>query len=389
MEIKLEKLPKSRIKLEVETTSEEVQPFFDQALEKLANSVNIAGFRPGKAPKLMIIESVGLNRYNSTALDLAFSQIYHQAVIEKKVSPISSPNISIEQFSEGKPFKFIAEVDIVPEIRLGDYNSIKIKSEKVKEDYPVEDSEVESLIKRLQYRDAKFSEIDQAAKKDDYIEIDYEGSVKGVIKEGMASKNHPLILGEGVLVPGFEDQLVGMKKDDKKEITVKVKGDNTLFKVKMNVVKKVELPELDEAFFKKFGHKSLENLKKAIKKSLSQEKKDQAKGIIQQELLAKLAEKSQVEVPQSLVEDEVNRKITQMQGNLGVLFDEYLKKNNKDLPGLRKELTQPAEKQVKIGLVLGETAKELGIIKEPPKTQEEQSKIIKRTIDKLIEIITK
>ncbi|EKD56196.1 MAG: hypothetical protein ACD_58C00273G0008 [uncultured bacterium] len=402
MKIKCEKLPKSKVKLEIEVLKEDLTKYFDEAYKKLSHQVNIKGFREGKAPKLMVIESVGLNRYNSTALDIALPQIYYQAVKDEKLVPICQPQVNIKQFGENENFIFDAEVDLMPEIKLGEYKKLKItlvpsssrgKNQKLKINSEVTKEEIEKIIKRLRYQSAKFTGVDRGAKEGDNIEIDFDGSVKGVKRDNLQSKNYPLILGEKVLVPGFEDELVDMKKGEEKEFNLEVKSsagkEKVDFKVKMNAVRDVELPELDENFSKKFGHDSVDKLISAIGESIKVEKEQTYRAQLEHEILEQISEKSKLDVPESLIEQEVSRKITQMQQQMGAVWQQYLDKMGKTIEDLRKEIAPGAEKQVKFGLLLGEIARDMGLLKESAKTQQEQEKIVKETMDKLIEMATK
>lgn len=393
MQINLEKLPKSRVKISLEVSHEEMKPFFAKALEKLSHEVKIKGFREGKAPKIMVLESVGINKYHSTVLDSAIPQFYFEAVQKEKLIPISQPAVSVNKISEEDGLNFTAEVDIKPEIILGDYKSVRVKSKSKSKSSEVGEDEIEKVVKRLLYQSAKFTEVSRPAAINDHIEIDFEGLEKNIKQENLSNKNYPLILGEGVLIPGFEKELEGLKKGDQKEFKLKVNsptGEKEIdFQVIMNLVREVELPELNNEFSKKFGHDNPENLKKAIRESIKKEKIDHQRLLLEQEILEKVSEKAKLEIPESLIEQEVSRKLSEMQQQMGVIWPQYLQKINKTVEDLRKELRLGAEKQVKFGLVLGEIAKDMGFLKNSPKTQAEQQEVIRKTMDKLIEITTK
>lgn len=393
---KLDKLPKSRVKLFITVPEKDIGKFFDKAYEKLAPQVKISGFRPGKAPKMMILEAVGQNRYNSEALNLALMQSYFSAVQKEGIIPITQPAVSIKQFGEHQDFVFEAEVDILSKIILGDYQSVRVKNKNKDKSYQATDKELEIIVKRLKYQGATFNNVDRPAKNGDRIEIEFEGYDKKIKQENLCSKNYPLILGEGVLIPGFEDKIIGMKKGEEKkfdlDVPATVKGAKAKkidFTVKMLDVKEVKLPELNDDFAKKFGHNNPENLFKAIKENIIREKEIQDKMQLEQEVLEKVAEKVFMEIPQSLVEQDINRRITQIQQRSGPGFQEFLKKSGKSLEDLRKDLTPQAEKSVKTGLILGELAKEFGLAKIKPKTAEEQKQVVRKTIDKLVAIATK
>lgn len=396
MNIKVEKLPHSRVKLAIEVSKDQVGKFFDEAYKKLAPSVNIKGFRAGRAPKILVLEAVGQNRYNSEALNLAIPQSYFQAVSQEKLIPITQPAVAIKQFKEGDDFLYDAEVDVMPEIKIGDYKSVKIKNQSSKIKYEASEKEIDIIIKRLRYQDAKFNDVAREAKIDDRVEINFEGYENKVKLENFTSNNYPLILGEGVLVKGFEENLIGMKKDDEKEFSLKVpsqtkggKDKKIDFKVKINNIKEVVLSELGAEFAKKFGHNSIESLRKAIGENIIKEKQMKDTMRLEQEVLEKLAAKTVVDLPLCLIEQEVSRKITELQQRVGPSFTSFLEKSGKTINDLRKDLAPQAEKTVKIGLMLGELAKEFGLAKNKPKDEQEQKEIVRKTVDKLIEFATK
>lgn len=387
MTTKLHKLPNSRIKLEIIVPMGKTAEYFDRAYEKLASTINIQGFRPGKAPKLMTLEAIGQNRYNSEALNMALADTYFQVIKTQKLIPITQPAIAIKDFQQGKDMSYTAEVDIYPKISLGAYKEIKVKHQAQK--FLATDLEVDKIIKRLRYQAAKFTESKDTAQKDKRVEIEFEGFIKNAKVDKYCSKNYPLILGENVLIAGFEDKLVGMKKDEAKEFDLTVQKDKVHFKVKLLDIKDVKSPELNEEFAKKFGHKNAEGLKSAIKKNIVLEKEMRDRQILQEKVFDELLKKIKMEVPASLMDQEIARKIAEIQAKMGPGFEEFLKKSGKNLADLRKEMTPQAENAVKIGLILGEVAKDLQLAKERPKTEEEQRKIVRKTIDKLVEIATK
>lgn len=410
MNIKSTQISKTKIKLEIEETAEEVQKFFDEAYAQLSLAVEIKGFRPGKAPKLLTIENIGRNRYNSQALDLAIPEIYYQAIKREKLTSVGRPKINIKQFGENEPFIFDAEVDILPEIELGDYNKISIKNKelKIKQKYEADKNEVEKVIKRLQYQGAKYTVTRESAKEGDRVEIDFTGKVDKVQKDQYSSKHYPLILGEKVLQPGFEDKLVGMKKDDTKNFELGIETndisnpgkkikENVSFEVKMNDVWHVDSPDLNEDFAKKFGHKKISELRNAIAKSIISEKEDRDRQVLENIVLDELLRISDVEAPESLIDQEVSRRIGAIQQQTGTGFQKYLENIKKDLANLQKDIKPMAEKGVKISLLLGKLAREMGFlkpeelakIKNNKEAQAFHQKAVKDALNKLIEIAIK
>lgn len=394
MKITRENLAKSRVKLTIEAPVERVKTFFDEAYKQLAPTVEIKGFRPGQAPKLLTIEAIGQGKYTQTALDAALQQVYYEAVQQEKIIPIQPPAVSVKEFAEDKPFSFEAQVDVVPQIKLGDYKKVKVKYKEPKIDANKE--EVDKVINNLKHQAAAFKEVDRPAKNGDRVEIDFEGSVSGVKQDGLSSKNHPLVLGEGSLIAGFEKELAGLKKGEEKEFdldvphkTEKNKTQKTHFKVKMIDIKEVILPEENSEFAKKFGHDTTEKLRAAIAASIMEEKKTHDKQHLEQEVLEKVVATCKLEVPESLIEQEISRRLMSMQEQMGQGFPKYLESIGKKIEDIKKEMQPSAENSVKIGLVLGEIARAEGFVKGSIKDQKEQQEVIRKTIDKLVEITTK
>lgn len=399
MQVKVTKLPQSKVKIEVTEDAKNLKKYFDEVYEKMAPSVNIKGFRPGKAPRLMTIESLGRARYNNEVLNIVLPEVYANAVRQEKLVPVSSPKVNILEFAEDKPFRFDAEVDLLPEIKLGDYKKIKVthKSEKTE----AKKEEIEKVIKRLQLQSAKFNVTGDAAKNDDRMEISFEGKVDNVMKDQYTSKNYPFILGEGVLVPEFEKQLIGMKKGDKKDFIVDIKNpqskktDKVHFFVTVDDVWHVEMPKLDVEFAQKFGHKTIDELRKAIEKNISLEKEQRDRQILEEKVLDEVLKCIEVELSESLIEQEIDRRVEMLRQQTGPAFDGYLSSIKKTLDELRKDIRPAAERGVKVSLALTEISKDMGHF-DPKKlttdmhhNQHVQQDAIKKTLDELIAIAVK
>lgn len=394
MDVKITKLPKSQVKIEVNKKYDEVKKYFDKAYEELAKNIEISGFRPGKAPRMLTIENIGINRYHNEALNLALPQVYSNAIRENKLIPVASPKINMLEFGEEKPFRFEAIVDLLPEVKLGDYKKIKIKykEEKIK----VSDSEIAEVVKRLKFQQAKFIVKDKPTEIGDKMEINFEGKVKGVVSEKHSSKNYPFILGEKILLPEFEKHLIGTKKGDKKHFKLDIKGPSGIekvdFDVLVNDVWSVELPKEDDEFAKKFSHKTMKELKDAIGKSIMMEKENKQRQILEEKVLDEVIKKIEVEIPESLVEQEISRRIDNIKKQMGPAFSKYLENIKKTEAQMQKDLRIPSERAVKISLALGEISKDLGffdakkLTSDMQKNQQIQQEAVKKTLDKLIKI---
>lgn len=397
MDIKITKLPKSAVKLEIVEKAEKVKQYFDKSYEELSKNIDIKGFRPGGAPRLMTIEAIGAGRYNSYALDLALPQIYTEAVKTEKFIPVASPKVNIIDFAEDKDFKFEATVDVLPEIKLGDYKNIKIKhtAEKIE----VKDEEVDKVVKRLLYQSAKYLVTNDPAKEGDRMEISFEGKVKGVMQEKYTSKHYPFILGEKVLLPEFEKEITGLKKGDNKKFKLEIKNptgkDKVDFDVTVNEVWKVELPKLDDEFVKKFGHKTVKDLWDAIAKSIKMEKEQHERQIVEEKVFDELLKKMSVELPESMIEQETNHRIEHLQKQMGPGFEKYLESQKKTIADLQKDVRPAAERGVRVSLAISELAKNMGYFdakklgSDMQKNQEYQREAMKKSVDELIKIATK
>lgn len=386
---KLEKLEHSRVKLEIEAPAKTMADFFEQAWQKIGPQIEIPGFRAGKAPKRLLFEKIGPNRFSQEVLDFALPQTYHQAITEHKLVPVQPPAISIINFQidlngEAVELKYTAEVDVLPEVKIKDYKKLKIK--KIEFDWkPATKEEVATVVSRLQKENAIFEEKSGFAEKGDRVEINFEGKINGVAQENLTSKNHPVILGEGTLIPEFEKEIVGIKKGESKKFNIKMKDKKVDFEVEVTNIQKVILPPADDALAKKFNQKSFAELEKEIEKSINEGKERQTNLRQENAVMEKMLTVSAVELPESLVEQEINRLIESQRQNLaaqGLTLEQYLEKIKVSLEKMRVDLKPQAEKNIKYGLILGEIAKEM-------KLDLKDKEVGKLALDNLIKIMVK
>ncbi len=367
---KVEKLEKSRTRIVITVPPREMVKYFREAYDELAPTVKLQGFRPGKAPQKLIESTLSVGKIVSEAMNIALNKEYYAVIKEKNIVPISQPNIVIDKYptyglteSEVKDdLEFTAEFEIYPEVAVGDYSKIKVDTGKPEE--PTKE-DVDKILTHLQKQKATFTDIERAVKTGDFAEIDFEGFLRKVRIDSMCSKHHPVVLGEGSLIPGFEDQIVGMKKDEAKTFKIKfpkdyqakdLAGKEAEFKVKVNALREINLPKLDDKFAEAFGQKTLKDLTEAIKKSVGEEMVHKFEHDLEERVLDKVLPMVKVEVPERLVDQEVKRTIERYQKQLtgqGLDFDAYLKSIKKELADMEKELRPQAEKNVKIGLFLG------------------------------------
>jgi len=377
MEKKLEKLSANKAKLTIEISPKEMIKYFDQAFEQLAQSVKVQGFRPGKAPRAMLEAQIGVTRILSDALDLAINDGYSASIREYDLSPISSPSLTISQYpdygTDESEIKngliYTMEFETFPEVKIGDLSDLKVELPKKEE---AKEEDLEKILLNLRKQKSNFKEVDRAAKLGDFAEISFEGSVKKVKIDSMCSKHHPLVLGENSLIPGFEDEIVGMTKGEKKEFKIKFPkdyhakeyaGKEADFSIELLELKEVELPEVDETFAADFGQKDAEALREAIKHNLEHEIEHKYQEDLELRVIDKVLAKVEVEIPEEMVKRETDRMVEgykQQLQKMGLTFDSYLKSTSKSEDDLRKEMSQTAEKNVKVGLMLGEIIKKEG-----------------------------
>ena len=369
---------KSKFLIKIEVEPKDLVSYFQSAYDKFAPEVKIDGFRAGKAPRKLIEEAIGQSKLLSEAIDYAIQDSYYHAIKDAKLIPVTPPKVTISKYPNygleaqeiTDSLLFEAEVETMPKVELKDYSKVKIK-ELPKGETSKED--VEKILTHLRRQKATFKEIDRPAKIGDRAEISYDGTVDKVKKDGMSAKNHPVILGENTLIPGFEEQIVGLKKDEEKKFEITFPkdyhskdfaGKKAEFEVKLVDLKEVNLPELTDSFADSFGHKNLVDLKAAIGKSLEEEVEAKAKNELEAVVIEKVLPYLKVELPDGLVEQEVDRIVANMTEQIeskGMKLEKYLQSIKKTLPELRKDLLPTAEKNIRIGFLLGKIIEEEGI----------------------------
>lgn len=370
MQIKKDDLKKGKYKLTVTVEPVEILKYYQAAYDNLAKDVKISGFRAGKAPRKLTEESIGVARLISQSLDNIIQQQYVLAIQEEKMIPVGPPKVTIIKYPNWgldldeieSDLIFEAEVEVLPEVILKDFSGVKVHK---KEPAKITEEDVEKIILHLRRQKATFSEVDRAAKAGDRVEISYSGSIDKVKKDSMSAKNHPVVLGENTLIPGFEEKIVGMEKGEEKKFDITFPkdyhskefiGEKAEFEVKLVDLKKVNLPETDSAFAKNFGHKDIADLTEAIRKSLKDEIETKARQELEAEVIEKILPYLSVEVPDGLIDQEIDRMVANMSEQIeskGMKLDKYLESIKKTLPEMRKDMRPTAEKNIRIGFLLG------------------------------------
>lgn len=363
MSAKWEKLEGNQGKLTVEVDAETFNKALNQAFQKVQKQVNIPGFRKGRVPRPIFEQRFGVESLYQDALDIVLPDAYVGAIEETGIEPVAQPEIDIEQIGKGQTLIFTAEVTVKPEVKLGEYKGLEVP----KVDTEVTDEDVEAELEQLQKRHAELVvKEDEPAVEGDTVVIDFEGFVDGEAFEGGKAENHSLELGSGSFIPGFEEELVGVKAGDEKDVHVtfpeeyhaeELAGKPAVFKVKVHEVKGLVLPELDDEFAVDVDDEveTLDALKEKIKNRLKEQKEHAAKHEVENAVLEKAAENAEIDIPEVMVESEVDRMVKEFDQNLqqqGLNLELYTQFSGQDLDALKETMKEDAEKRVRVSLTL-------------------------------------
>ncbi|MGG1689558.1 trigger factor [Heyndrickxia ginsengihumi] len=363
MSAKWEKQEGNQGVLTVEVDAETVEKGLDAAFKKVVKQVNVPGFRKGKMPRAFFEKRFGAEALYQDALDIILPDAYAKAVEETGIEPVDTPNVDVEQMEKGKALIFKATVTVKPEVKLGEYKGLEVE----KVDTTVTDEDVENELKSLQERYAELVvKEDGKAENGDTVVIDFEGFVDGEAFEGGAAENYSLELGSNSFIPGFEEQLVGVATGEEKEVEVtfpeeyhaaELAGKPATFKVKVHEIKTKQLPELDDEFAKDADDEveTLAELKEKIKKDLTHSKEHAAEHALEDAVVAKAAENAEMDIPEAMINTEVNRMLQEFEQNLGAQglnLELYYQFSGQDEAALRAQMKEDAEKRVRFNLTL-------------------------------------
>lgn len=362
MKVDVEKIEKSQAVLTVEVEVEHVEKAVKEAYGKLSKKVNIPGFRKGKAPKSLLERHINKFAMLEEAADIMIPSNYMEAVNESGVEPVARPSIEVTQLEENKPFIFKATVDIKPEVTLGEYKGLEIE----KKDSTVTDEDVQKDLESMQQRHSKLIDIkDEEIQKEDIALIAFEGFVDGEAFEGGKSEGYSLEVGSGTFIPGFEDQIIGAKVNDKLDVKVTfpesyhkedLAGKEALFKVEIKGIKRREINPLDDEFAKDVSEfETLEELKSDIKNKLEESAKNEGESYIREQAIAKAVEGCTVDIPGAMIENKAQSMIEDLGQRLqmqGLSLEQYLQYTNSDVEKLKEQYLPQAEQSVKTDLVL-------------------------------------
>ena len=365
MKFSIKKLPKSKIQLEIEIPTQEFDKFLEKTTFELGKDLEIPGFRKGKIPPKVIEEKIGKERILFEAAERAIKENYLKVILDNKIEAISQPEIKILKLASGNPLVFSATISVLPEIELPDYKEIAslVKRRKIE----VLEKEVKDALLWLQKSRAKFVAKNQPAKEGDFVEIEFQSPQI----EANAKKRDNFILGKGGFVKGFEENLINMREGEEKEFKVKfpeshfkkeLKGKEVQFKVKMKSVQRMILPKLDDEFAKNVGRfENLKALKNSIQEGLKMEKEIKESQRVRQEILEKILQKTKMEIPDILLENEKKKMLEDFKKTISerfkTSFEDYLNKVKKTEKEVLETFSQSAERKIKYYLCLREIAK--------------------------------
>lgn len=357
-----EKVENNQGILTVEVDASEVDKALDQAFKKVVKKVQVPGFRKGKVPRKIFEARFGVESLYQDALDILLPIAYGQAVRETGIEPVDRPEVDIQQMERGKNLIFKATVTVKPEVKLGDYKNLTIEPK----EFTVTDEDVDAELKQMQERHAELVAVeDESAQNGDIAMIDFEGFLDGVAFEGGKAENYSLELGSGTFVAGFEEQVVGMKPGEEKDIKVtfpeeyhspNLAGKEATFKVKLNSLKRKNLPALDDEFAKDVSEfDTLEELKADTRKKLEEKAAKDKEQYIREQLVLKAAENAEIDLPPVMVEHELDQMVQEFAQRLqfqGLTLDMYYQFSGMDESKLRDQMRDDATTRVRTALVL-------------------------------------
>ena len=355
-----EKIEKSRVSLTIEVSAAEFEAAIEKAYLKMRKNINLQGFRPGKAPRKMIEKMYGVEVFFEEAINIAFPEAYEAAIKEKDLQVVGYPEVDMLGECTKEGFTFTAIVPVYPEATLGEYKGLSA----VKGEVKVTEEDVANRLQQLAERNTRLVSVDREAKIGDTAVIDFEGFLNGVPFEGGKGENHNLELGAGQFVPGFEEQVMGMKAGEEKDLditfpeqyTPELAGKAVVFKVKVHEVKEKEIPVLDDEFAKDVSEfDTLDELKADLEKKIAEEHQKQIDQEFADALMEQVAENLTVEIPDVMVEAQCKQFLDEFKMQLaqqGIPYEEYMKMTGGDEAKFMEDAKEPALRQVRMDLAM-------------------------------------
>ena len=354
-----EKLEKSRVALTIETSAEEFEAAVNKAYLKMRGKINVPGFRVGKAPRKIIEKMYGAEVFYEEAVNILLPDAYEDAVKEKELNVVGYPEVELESCTkDGVVFK--CTVAVYPEVTLGQYKGLSATRPVV----TVTDEDVDKRLRELADRNSRLVSVEREAKEGDTAVIDFEGFLNGEPFDGGKGENHSLELGSHSFVPGFEEQVIGMKAGDEKDIDITfpedyhadLAGKAVVFKVKVHEVKEKEVPEMDDEFAKDVSEfDTLKELKADLKKKITEERQKDADRAFEDALMEQVAANITADVPDAMIENQARQFLDNFKMQIaqqGIPYDQYMKMTGMDEAKLLADAKEPSERQVRLDLAL-------------------------------------
>lgn len=392
----IKRLPKSQIEFELAIPTETWEKYLDVAAAEASEEIKISGFRPGKAPRNLVEQKIGKATLLNNAAEKAISKKYASFVSDlakkEKKEVLGQPKVEIINLKEGEELKFKAIVSIMPELKINPQYKKEIK--KINEGYKsnsvdVKDDDIDLEIEKIANSRAKLVTVLREARNGDSVEIDFIVSRGGVPIENGTAKKHPLVLGRGVFIPGFEENITGMKENEEKEFELTfpetyhqkdLAGKLAKFQVKMRLVQERQIPEINEEFAKSLGKfENLEALKKNVREGLEHEQEHAIKDKKRGEYIEAIIKNTEVDLPEILVHEEIHKMLHEFEHQIQAMnmtFSEYLNKIGKTKDDLEHDWEPQAEKRVITALTLAEIARVEEIKAESKEIEEEMNRTL-------------
>jgi len=388
MSVKVENTEnKNEVKLSFVVEAEKFDEAMKKVYAKTAKYFTIPGFRKGKAPMNMVEKQYGTEIFHEDTFNELVPEIYETAIKENNIQVVSNPDIDITQIGKGKDLIFTAIVQIKPEVKLGKYKGIELK----KIEYNVSDHDIEHELGHMAEHNARLVSIeDRPVEKGDITVIDFEGSIDGVPFEGGKAEKHELKIGSNTFIPGFEDQIVGMKLEEEKDITVtfpedyfskELAGKPAVFKVKLHEIKKKELPKIDDEFAKDVSEfETLAELKNSIKERMQKANEEKAKYEMEDAALKAVSDNVEIDIPFGMIDAEIDNMMKDIEQRLqyqGLTLAQYFTLSGKTEAQVREEMKEQAKKAVKSRLVIEAIIKAEDIKPEEKEVEEKLKEMAK------------
>lgn len=366
MNVKVEKKEKNIITLEIEVAKEIFEEGMEKAYRKNVKHIALPGFRKGKAPRKFVEKYYGEAVFYEDAINFVCPDAYDKAIEENNISPVAQPEIEIVQIGGGENLIFKATVTVKPEFTLGEYKGVKVD----KIEYIPTDKDVEAELSRMQEQNSRIVTVEgRAVENGDIVTIDYEGFVDGTAFAGGSDKNHDLTIGSGQFIPGFEEQLIGKENGSENEINVtfpeeyhaeELKGKAATFKVKINAIKKKELPALDDEFAKDISEfDTFEALKADVLAQLTKSGETRALRETEEKVVEAVANATEIDIPRPMIETQIDKMMDEFNYRLssqGLSLEQYAQYTGMPLSEMRKQYEESATRAVKGSLILEKIA---------------------------------